>query len=117
MSVVARSDVWLRNLSRREREAYVNQAVALGERWMRAYDKGSSASSIGVQVLAQQQYEWIVEGRGGVPLTRDELVELADSYSGDPKQAALFGGLENAKFVGEALKFFADKYLPESNDA
>ena len=112
----ADSDAWWRSKSEAEKAEFKNFAAELGFDWMVAATSGAAVGSDEAQALARRQADWLAAipgapGNGTGAPTKDYFVGLADMYVADERFAANYGGVENATFVRDAMRVYADKHL------
>jgi MerR family transcriptional regulator, thiopeptide resistance regulator len=112
----ADSDRWWRSKSEAEKAEFQNFAAELLFDWADAATRGTPPDGAEAQALAKRQAEWL----GGIPgtpgnetgaPTKDYFTGLADMYVADERFAANYGGTENATFVRDAMRVYAELHL------
>jgi DNA-binding transcriptional MerR regulator len=112
----ADSDRWWRSKSKAEQAEFKSFAAELGFDWMVAAESGVAPDSDEAQALAKRQADWLggipgaPRGGPGTP-SKDYFVGLAEMYVDDERFAKNYGGVENATFVRDAMKVYADRTL------
>jgi DNA-binding transcriptional MerR regulator len=112
----ADSDRWWRSMSQEQRHEFKTFAAELGFDWMVAASEGTAPESDEAQALAKRQADWLATipgapGYGTGAPTKDYFVGLADMYVSDERFAANYGGTDNATFVRDAMRVYAEKHL------
>ena len=110
------SDKWWRSKSAEEQAEFKNFAAELGFDWMVAATDGLAPDSDVAQALAKRQADWLADipgapGYGTGAPSKDYFVGLAEMYVSDARFAKNYGGVENATFVRDAMKAYAQKHL------
>ncbi len=111
----ADSDAWWRSMSKEQQAGWKQKVAELGTDWATAAASGISPESDEAQALAERHAEWLAgipgtPGAGSAP-TRAYFVGLGDMYVADERFAANYGGTENAAFVRDAMRVYAEKHL------
>ena len=112
----AKSDNWWRGLSEADKSAFKERVTRLGADWMDAATRGIDPSSEEAQALAQRQFDYLAgipgtPGGGTTGPTKEYFVGLGEMYVADERFAANYGGAENATFVRDAMRVYAEKHL------
>ena len=89
-------------------ERWGKKAYADGDNWWRSKSEA--------QTLAKRQADWLAgipgtPGNGTGAPTKDYFTGLADMYVADERFAANYGGVENATFVRDAMRVYAELHL------
>lgn len=112
----ATSDKWWTSKSPAEQAEFKNFAAELGFDWMVAATSGATADSDEAQALARRQADWLgsipgtPRGAPGAP-SKDYYLGLAEMYVADERFAANYGGVDNATFVRDAMRVYAEAHL------
>ncbi|NYF09458.1 DNA-binding transcriptional MerR regulator [Leifsonia sp. AK011] len=111
----ADSDKWWRSMSKQEQAEWKRKVTELGSDWAAAAASGIPPESDEAQALAKRHAEWLssipgTPGAGSAP-TKEYFMGLADMYVADERFAANYGGAENATFVRDAMRVYAEKHL------
>jgi DNA-binding transcriptional MerR regulator len=113
-------DAWWRGKSDAERQQWKAEQRALADDWIAAATSGVAPDSAGAQALAGRHYAWLAtvpgtpRGRradGVEGPTKEYFVGLGEMYVDDERFAANYGGAEGARFVRDAMRFYADATL------
>ena len=111
----ADSDRWYRSLSDAQRAEWKQTMLELGFDWIEAAERGVDPESAEAQALAQRQRDWLrgIPGTPGYPdgPSKEYYVGLADMYVDDARFAKNYGGAENATFVRDAMRAYAERNL------
>lgn len=111
----ASSDRWWTSKTEAEKAEWKASLAALQADWIAAAEHGDPAGEAG-QRLAARQAEWLARIPGtpgsetGAP-RRAYLIGLGEMYVADPRFARHYGGAENAAFVRDALRIYAEREL------
>ena len=105
------SDRWWRGLDAAQRQAFVDEHVAIAARWAELRAAGEPSDGAAAQANAERHHAWIAAGWGGKRPTPDQLVGLAEMYVADERFAANYGGVEGASYVRDALTHYALEQL------
>lgn len=112
----AKSDTWWRRLGTAGQAEFMRAARELGEAWIDAATRGIAPDSDEAQALARRHADWLA----GIPGTpghasgrpaKEYLLGLGEVYVTDERFAKNYGGAENAAFVRDALRVYADRNL------
>lgn len=112
----ADSDRWWRSKSAAEQAEFKNVAAELRSDWTAAATSGVAPDSDEAQALAQRHYDWL-SGIPGTPRSpegralKEYYVGLADMYVSDERFAQNYGGTDNAGFVRDAMRAYAESNL------
>jgi DNA-binding transcriptional MerR regulator len=112
----ASSDRWWTSKSEAEKSEWKATVVALQSDWMAAAERGDDPSGEAGQQLAKRHADWLASipgtpGYGTGAPARAYLVGLGDMYVADPRFGKHYGGAENAAFVRDALRIYAEREL------
>lgn len=109
------SDRWWRSKTAAEKKEYAQQQQALAADWMTAAGSGIAADSDEAQALARRHAQWLsgIPGLPGGPAgpTKEYLAGLGELYVNDDRFAANYGGTDGARFVRDALAYYAEHSL------
>jgi len=111
----ADSDRWWRSQSKEQQAEWKRKVSDLSSDWAAAAASGIPPESDEAQALARRHAEWLggipgTPGAGSAP-TKEYFMGLADMYVSDERFAANYGGAENATFVRDAMRVYAEKHL------
>lgn len=112
----ASSDRWWRSMTDAEKAAWKARVVALQSDWMAAAERGDDPAGEAAQQLAKRHADWLASVPGtpgygtGAP-ARAYLTGLGEMYIADPRFGKHYGGAENAAFVRDALRIYAEREL------
>ena len=109
------SSDWWSGMTDPERADWSARSRALADDWTAAAHRGVDPSGPDAQALAARHVEWLSEipgtpGAGGEP-DRDYVLGLAEMYVADERFAAVYGGVDAATVVRDALIAFARRSL------
>ena len=112
----ADSDNWWRSKSEAQQAEFKNFAAELLFDWADAATRGLEPDGDEAQALAKRQADWLAgipgtPGNGTGAPTKDYFTGLADMYVADERFAANYGGVENATFVRDAMRVYAERNL------
>lgn len=111
----ASSDRWWTSRTEAEKAQWKASLAALQADWIAAAADGDPAGEAG-QHLAKRQADWLARipgtpgSQNGAP-ARAYLIGLGEMYVADPRFAMHYGGAENATFVRDALRIYAEREL------
>ncbi len=112
----AKGDSWWRDKTDAERAEWKAASAALQADWAAAAVAGADPAGEAAQALAQRQFDGLAEIPGtpgystGGP-TKAYFIGLGEMYVEDPRFAANYGGAENAAFVRDAMRAYAEARL------
>ncbi|MEO6532905.1 MAG: MerR family transcriptional regulator [Pseudolysinimonas sp.] len=112
----ASGDRWWTSMSAAEKAQWKAQLAALQSDWVAAASSGDDPAGEAGQQLAKRQAEWLAQVPGtpgygtGAP-ARAYLIGLGEMYVADPRFGKNYGGAENATFVRDALRIYAEREL------
>jgi DNA-binding transcriptional MerR regulator len=112
----ASSDSWWTSQSEAEKAGWKAAVVALQSDWVVAAEQREDPAGEAGQRMAKRQADWLASIPGtpgsetGAP-ARAYLIGLGDMYVADPRFAKHYGGAENAAFVRDALRIYAEREL------
>jgi DNA-binding transcriptional MerR regulator len=114
-----RGDSWWGSKSDAEKAEWRAALSALQNDWRAAAERHEDPAGEAAEGLARRQYEWLAAipgtpGYGAGGPTREYFVGLGEMYVDDARFAANFGGAENAAFVRDAMRVYAERGLTES---
>ena len=112
----AKSDAWWRSLSDEDKRAWQQLVARLGADWIDAAQRGVDPAGEEAQALAQRQFDWLrgipgTPGGGAHGPTKEYFLGLGEMYVADERFAANYGGVENAAFVRDAMRVYAERNL------
>lgn len=111
----ATGDRWWRGMSDEERTAWKTQSAALAADWASAAEAGVDPASDDAQELARRHVEWLTSVPGTPAATGGDVkgyvIGLGEMYVADDRFGANYGGAENAAFVRDALRTYAEAHL------
>ena len=99
----SRSDRWWKGIGQQGRQAFMEEAKAIGQGWAAARESGEPVDAPEVRALAARHIAWIGAGWGGVQPNDEQILGLAQMYVDDERFAANYGGAEGAAYVRDAL--------------
>ena len=111
-----RSDSWWASKSDAEKAEWKAAQSALQSDWAAAAIAGVDPAGDTAQQLAQRQFDGLA-GIPGTPgyrtggPTKEYFIGLSELYVEDARFAANFGGAENAAFVRDAMRVYAERTL------
>ncbi len=112
-----RGDSWWRSKTDAEKAEWKGAQAALQSEWAEvATQAHADPSGEAAQSLAHRQYDWL-NGIPGTPghdtggPTKEYFVGLGELYVEDARFAAHYGGAENAAFVRDAMRVYAERKL------
>lgn len=105
-------DTWWRGMDDEERTAWKDRAAALTSGWVAAAQAGTAPGSTQAQELAARHVAWLgsipgTPGHGTAPVV-EYVLGLAETYVTDERFAATYGGPDNASFVRDSLRVWAE---------
>jgi len=111
-----RGDSWWGSKSDAEKAEWKAALAALQSDWAAAALAGADPAGDAAQLLAQRQFDDLaaVPGTPGYSTggpTREYFIGLGELYVDDARFAANFGGAENAAFVRDAMRVYAERKL------
>ncbi len=112
----APGDAWWRALSAVDRETWKRRVTELGAAWVAAAERGTTPGSAEAQDLARRHCAWLASipgtpGHGTGRPAKEYVLGLGEMYVADPRFAAHYGGEQNATFVRDALRVYAEGNL------
>jgi DNA-binding transcriptional MerR regulator len=112
----ASSDRWWTSKTEAEKAQWKAAIAALQADWATAAEKGSDPAGEEGQRLAKRQADWLAAipgtpGSGTGAPARAYLIGLGEMYVADDRFAQHYGGAENAAFVRDALRIYAEREL------
>lgn len=112
----ASGDRWWKNMTEAEKAEWKALVVALQSDWIAAAEDGGDPAGEAGQQLAKRHADWLARVPGtpgygtGAP-ARAYLIGLGEMYVADPRFGKHYGGGENAEFVRDALRIYAEREL------
>ncbi|MEO6115485.1 MAG: MerR family transcriptional regulator [Pseudolysinimonas sp.] len=112
----AKGDSWWRDKSDAEKAEWKAASAALQAEWAETATSGADPAGEVGQALARRQFEALA-GIPGTPgystggPTREYFIGLGELYVEDARFAANYGGAENAAFVRDAMRVYAEREL------
>ena len=111
-----RGDSWWASKTAAEKADWKAGQARLQSDWAGAATSGADPSGEAAQLLAQRQYDWLsgipgTPGHGAGGPTKEYFVGLGELYVEDARFAANYGGAENASFVRDAMRVYAERKL------
>lgn len=109
-------DRWWTGKTEAEKAEWKAALSALQAEWVAAAERGDDPAGEPAQALATRQADWLAQVPGtpgfgtGAP-AREYLMGLGEMYVADPRFAKNYGGAENATFVRDALRVYAEREL------
>ena len=112
----AHGDSWWTGKTEAEKAEWKAALAALQADWVAAAERGDDPAGDSGQQLARRQAEWLAgvpgtPGHGTGGPTRDYLIGLGELYVADRRFAKNYGAAENAAFVRDALRVYAEREL------
>jgi DNA-binding transcriptional MerR regulator len=112
----ASSDRWWTSKTEEEKAEWKATVAALQSDWAAAAQRGDDAAGEAAQQLARRHADWLAgipgtPGYGTGAPAAAYLVGLGDMYVADPRFGKHYGGSENAAFVRDALRIYAEREL------
>jgi len=112
----ASGDRWWTSQTAAEKAQWKATVAALQADWAAAAEKGADPAGEEGQQLAKRQADWLAgipgtPGYGTGAPARAYLVGLGEMYVADDRFARHYGGSENATFVRDALRIYAEREL------
>lgn len=112
----ASGDRWWRSMTRSEKEEWKALVVGLQSDWIEAAEAGDDPAGEAGQQLAKRHADWLARipgtpGYGTGAPARAYLIGLGEMYVADPRFGQHYGGTENATFVRDALRCYAEREL------
>ncbi|MCG2623285.1 TipAS antibiotic-recognition domain-containing protein [Arthrobacter sp. I2-34] len=107
----ARGDRWWRGLGEEGRRAWLQRSRALQADWIAAAGSDAGPDSADAQDLARRQFDWLAGANGGQEVSYAYFTGLGEMYVADPRFGANYGGDAGARFVRDAMRVYADRYL------
>ena len=101
------SDRWWRGLGDADKQAFTDEAAAIGAAWRQARQEGLPVDDPQVQEIAARHVRWIQRGWAGKKPSADAVTGLAQMYVADERFAKNYGGVEGASYVRDALTQYA----------
>ncbi|HEY4224357.1 MAG TPA: MerR family transcriptional regulator [Pseudolysinimonas sp.] len=111
-----RGDSWWNSKTDAEKAEWKAAQAALQSDWAAAAERGDDPAGAAAQAMAQRQFDALagVPGtpgyRTGGP-TKAYFIGLGEMYVEDPRFAAHYGGADNAAFVRDAMRAYAEREL------
>jgi len=111
-----RSESWWGSKTDAEKAEWKAAQSTLQSDWAAASASGADPSADAGQALAQRQFERLADIPGtpgystGGP-TKEYFIGLGELYVDDARFAANYGGAENAAFVRDAMRIYAEREL------
>ena len=112
----ASGDRWWRSMSAAEKAEWKALVDGLQSDWIAAAQHDGDPAGEAAQQLAKRHADWLASipgtpgyGTGGP--ARAYLIGLGEMYVADPRFGKHYGGAENAAFVRDALRAYADREL------
>ncbi len=111
-----RGDSWWRSKTDTEKAEWRSAMAALQSDWAAAAESGTDPAGEPAQLLAQRQFDHLAgipgtPGYGTGGPTKAYFIGLGEMYVEDARFAANFGGPENAAFVRDAMRVYAERRL------
>ena len=109
-------DAWERSAARRaalspdERRDVDARGHEVNAALKDAADHGTAPDAAEFQALVRTHHAWVAEQWGRTPEAA-AYTGLGDLYVADPRFAAVYGGVENARIVREAMAVYAAEHL------
>jgi DNA-binding transcriptional MerR regulator len=112
----AKGDSWWRDKSDAEKAEWKAAQSALQSDWAAAAERGDDAAGPDAQALARLQFDALaaIPGTPGYSTggpTKAYFIGLGELYVEDSRFAANYGGAENAAFVRDAMRVYAEREL------
>jgi DNA-binding transcriptional MerR regulator len=112
----AKGDSWWRDKSEAEKAEWKTAQTALQSDWAAAAERRDDAAGADAQVLAQRQFDALaaIPGTPGYSTggpTKAYFIGLGELYVEDSRFAKNYGGAENAAFVRDAMRVYAEREL------
>jgi DNA-binding transcriptional MerR regulator len=111
-----KGDSWWRDKTDAEKAEWKAALAALQSDWAEAAASGADPAGDVAQALAQRQFDNLA-GIPGTPgystggPTKQYFIGLGELYVDDDRFAKNYGGAENAAFVRDAMRVYADREL------
>ena len=112
----ARGDSWWRDKTDAEKAEWKSAQAALQSDWAAAAARGDDPAGDAAQAMAQRQFDALsvipgLPGHSTGGPTKAYFIGLGELYVEDPRFAANYGGAENAAFVRDAMRAYAEREL------
>ncbi len=112
----ASSDRWWRSKTKQEKAEWKARVDKLQSDWIEAAQDDGDPAAEAAQQLAKRHADWLASipgtpGYGTGTPARMYLLGLGEMYVADPRFAQHYGGPENAAFVRDALRIYAEREL------
>ena len=100
-------DRWWRGLGGDQRQAFLDEHVAIAARWAELRDADEPIDGAAAQDNARRHHAWIAVGWQGREVSAEALAGLADMYVADERFAVNYGGVDGAAYVRDVLTHYA----------